>query len=380
MRRRVIGLALLGLAGSAAGLSAQEVPPSTGLVAYWTLNDPGNPAALETSGSAPQNDGTYAGTALPTTSPLVPQAFGLAHPPGNTASRVFTQATNGQRVQVPHASDLAPTGSFSVAVWVRPAGAQTENQGVVEKHGAGGGFFLRMSPTMVPRIAIANGSTTPELGAGAALAANVWSHLAATYDSGTQTLRLYVNGGAPVSSTGIAPPGANTAALHIGNDYGINRFAGNIDDVRLYNRPLGATEVAVLAGGLAAPVISSATPGPGLVDLAWGAVPNAMSYRVFQGPTASGPWTQVGTATGTTFTDTSVLNPNPYFYQVVAVSLIVSNPSASFGPVVPQSLIPRTNDHQEGFVDDNCACGSTIPGGPAPWAALALLLAFRRRR
>ena len=378
MRNWAMGL-VLGLAGST-GLSAQEVPPGTGLVAYWTLNDAGNPTAVETSGSPPQNDGTYSGTALPTTSALVPQAFGLAHPPGNTASRVFTQATSGQRVQVPDASDLSPTGSFSVTAWVRPAGAQTEHQGVVEKHSGGSGFFLRMSPTMVPRIAIANGSSTPELGAGAALTANAWSHLAATYDGGTQTLRLYVNGGAPAVATGIAPPAANTAALHIGNDYGVNRFAGNIDDVRLYSRPLSATEVTVLASGLATPVISSATPGPGMIDLAWGAVPNATSYRVFQGPTSTGPWTQVGTPTGTTFTDTTVLNPNPYFYQVVAVSVIVSNPSASFGPVVPQSLIPRTNDHEEGFVDDNCACGSTIPGGPAPWAVLGLLLAFRRRR
>src|SRR5688572_8608422 len=67
MRRWGIGLGLLGLAWSAS-LSAQEVPPSTGLVAYWTLNDAGDPTAVETSGSAPQNDGTYVGTSLPTTS------------------------------------------------------------------------------------------------------------------------------------------------------------------------------------------------------------------------------------------------------------------------------------------------------------------------
>jgi hypothetical protein len=382
MHRRILaGLLVL---GCAAGVGSQVAPPGTGLAGYWTLNDATDPVALETSGVVPANNGAYVGTALPTTSPLVPQAGGLAHPPGNTASRVFTQATNGQRVQVPHAAVITPTGSFTVAAWVRPAGAQPENMGIVEKHSGGpiSGFFLRMSPAMAPRICVGDGTASPELGTGTPLTANVWSHLAATYDAGTSTLRLYVNGGTPVSMGGVAAPAANTAALHIGADYGINRFSGNIDDVRLYDRRLLDAEVGVLVNGLAAPVISSLTPGPGTVDVGWAAVPNATSYRVFQGSSATGPWTLVGTPTANSFTDSSVVNPTQYWYQVVAVGLLESYPSAAQGPVVPQSLVPRTEGHEEGLFDDNCACGSTASGAiptAGLWLAAALFLARRRR-
>ena len=381
MQKRIgwLGLGLV-WAGMVVG---QAVPPSTGLVAYWTLNEPSGTTAADTAGSGTLNTGTYMGTTLPTTSASVPQPSGTAHPPGNTASRVFTQGTSGQRVEVAHAADITPTGSFSVAAWVNPAGAQTEHMGVVEKHSGGpvSGFFLRLNPTMTPRIAVGNGTAQPELGAAGPLTAGAWSHLAATYDAGTQTLRLYVNAGTPVSMTGVAPPAANTAALHIGADYGVNRFSGNIDDVRLYDRRLSDTEVAVLANGLATPVIGALVPGPGTVDVSWAAVPNATSYNVFQGPAANGPWTLVGSPTGTSFTDPTVTNPNQYFYQVVAVSLIESNPSTAMGPVVPQSLIPRTKDHEEGLQDGKCACGSTI-AGPFPWAGLlaVLPLLLRRRR
>lgn len=375
---------LLGLAW-AAGVAGQAVPSGTGLVAYWTLNDT-NSTALDTAGAAPTNDGTYMGTTLPTTSSTVPQAFGLAHPPGNTASRVFTQGTSGQRVEVPNAADLNLTGDFTLAAWVRPTGAQTNQMGILEKWadnpGGINGSFLRLSSTMVPRISTGNGTTQVGLDSGGGpLTANVWSHVAFSFEAGSGTMRLYVNGGAPSMQTGAPVPTANTSVLHIGVDYGANRFNGNIDDVRIYSRRLDTAEIGVLANGLATPVISSLTPGPGTVDVAWAAVPNATSYLINQGPTTNGPWTPAGTSTTTSFTDFSVTNPNQYFYQVIAVSLIQSNPSASLGPVVPQSLVPRTKDHEEGLFDDNCACGSSIVR-PLPLAALVLAvlpLLLRRR-
>jgi len=71
----------------------------------------------------------------------------------------------------------------------------------------------------------------------------VWTHVAATYD-GT-TLRLYVNGtqasskavsGAIVTTTGALRIGGNT----IWGEY----FSGLIDEVRVYERALTATEIA----------------------------------------------------------------------------------------------------------------------------------------
>ena len=71
---------------------------------------------------------------------------------------------------------------------------------------------------------------------------NAWTHLAATYD-GT-TLRLYVNG-VQVGSRAVS--GAlltSTGALRIGgNSIWGEFFQGRIDEVRVHNRALDATEI-----------------------------------------------------------------------------------------------------------------------------------------
>jgi fibronectin type 3 domain-containing protein len=68
-----------------------------------------------------------------------------------------------------------------------------------------------------------------------------------------------------------------------------------------------------------APATLTATAGTGNVALAWAAVAGASEYHIYRGTVSGGPYTQVGSATGTTFTDTSVLGTT-YFYVVRAAN------------------------------------------------------------
>jgi glucose/arabinose dehydrogenase len=77
---------------------------------------------------------------------------------------------------------------------------------------------------------------------GAQLPLNTWTHLATTYDGAS--LRLYVNSTqvASISVGGVIP--ASTGALRLGgNAVWGEWFQGQMDDVRLYNRALSATEI-----------------------------------------------------------------------------------------------------------------------------------------
>jgi hypothetical protein len=75
-----------------------------------------------------------------------------------------------------------------------------------------------------------------------------WHHLAATLGSGT--LRVYVDGTMHQTIGGLSPVYASDP-LFIGcdldNNVGTAKWSGQIDEVRLYNRALSASEIAALA-------------------------------------------------------------------------------------------------------------------------------------
>ncbi|WP_428939597.1 LamG-like jellyroll fold domain-containing protein [Fontivita pretiosa] len=110
---------------------------------------------------------------------------------------------------------------------------------------------------------------------GPTLSANVWTHLAGTYDG--VTLRLYINGAeaAALAVAGSIP--ASTGALRIGgNSIWGEFFQGIIDEVRIYNRALAPSEIQqdmnspVSQGGsdTTSPAITAVTPRNGAANVA----------------------------------------------------------------------------------------------------------------
>jgi hypothetical protein len=77
---------------------------------------------------------------------------------------------------------------------------------------------------------------------GAALAANVWTHLAATYDG--STVRLFINGVQVAATAFSGSIAGSTNPLRIGgNSIWGEYFQGMIDEVRIYNRSLTQAEI-----------------------------------------------------------------------------------------------------------------------------------------
>ncbi len=74
------------------------------------------------------------------------------------------------------------------------------------------------------------------------MTANIWSHLAATYDG--STVHIYVNGvqrGSASRTNGLA---ASAGVLRLGgNGVWAEWFVGRMDDVRIYDTALTATQI-----------------------------------------------------------------------------------------------------------------------------------------
>ena len=73
---------------------------------------------------------------------------------------------------------------------------------------------------------------------------NTWTHLAATFDGGS--LRFYVNGSLVRTVARSGAIQTSSSPLRIGgNTIWGEYFRGLIDEVRIYNRALSATEIQV---------------------------------------------------------------------------------------------------------------------------------------
>ena len=110
--------------------------------------------------------------------------------------------------------------------------------------------------------------------------------------------------------------------------------AGNVS---AQTAPAAATPVAP-AGDMQAPTVPGglvATPATGQVSLQWSAATDNVAvtgYRVYRATSAGGPFSQVGTPVGTSFTDTGRTNGTTYWYRVTAVDA-ANNESAQSGAV-----------------------------------------------
>ena len=147
---------------------------------------------------------------------------------------------SGARVTVSDSASLDLTTAMTLEAWVFPtAGGGWRD--VIYK-GPDDIYYLESSTASAPNPPGVGGTFASPLYGSSALPLNVWSHLAATYDG--QTLRLYVNGVQVASRVVLTPIETSTGALTIGGDalYG-QYFAGRIDEVRIYNTALSASQI-----------------------------------------------------------------------------------------------------------------------------------------
>jgi chitodextrinase len=312
---RLAALAALGtvlVAGAAPNLTPRGLAATGGLVAAYSFDAGSGSTAADVSGNG--NTGTIANAIWSTA--------------GHAGAALSFNGSNAW-VTVPDAPALDLTTGMTLEAWVKPtklgawrtalikeAPSQSElTYGLYASTDTGppsGNVLVGSPPDTFLR-----GTSTPAL--------NTWTHVSATYDG--STLRVYVNGVQQASRAVSGAISTSTGALRIGgNSVWGEYFSGLIDDVRVYNRALSASELQTdmntPVGGSPAPPPPADTQAPttptGLtvtgqttsgISLAWNASTDNVGvagYNVYNGgldgTTSSTSFTLGGLTCGTSYT------------------------------------------------------------------------------
>jgi hypothetical protein len=214
----------------------------TGPVVSWKFDENAGNSAADSSGEG--NAGT------------------LVNSPTRTAGEVGSAVhLNGANQYVVGARAAVNTStSFSVSAWARLAAKGGVNRTVVAQDGTHiSGFFLQYVNSgdtwaLVRRPNDGHPAGPPVMAKDTSpVTLDTWYHLLGVYDSGAQQIKLYVNG-ALKDTQSFSTPWNAAGALTVGrakwNGRDADFFPGRIDEVRVFQRALTATEARSLAAGL----------------------------------------------------------------------------------------------------------------------------------
>ena len=194
---------------------------TNGLVAYYPFNSNANDL------SGHNNNGIVVGATLTT------NRFG-------TPNSAYSFAGNGTTyISIPDSPSLDMTNSVTVTAWIRTTGGGSFAPRIVSKRV----YQLDLSDTTSsPQVLFALDGLTRAISSPVSLGQNNWLFVAGTYDG--SALRVYTNGASAGQVSLPGSIGVNTEPVGIGenlDDYS-DFVNGQIDDVRIYNRALSASE------------------------------------------------------------------------------------------------------------------------------------------
>jgi hypothetical protein len=220
-------------------------PPAGGLVLALGFDEPSGSTALDTSG------GNQNGTIL-----------GAQRVAGRIGGALAFDGVNDW-VTVPDSAALDLTTALTVEAWVKPDALNGWDTVLMKERGADDfayGLYANdgapfAGGTAAPSGVVRAGGAHQTVLGRSPLTVGVWQHVAGTYDGTTQ--RLFINGVEVGSRPQAGLAAVSAGVLRIGGNasFAGEFFQGAIDDVRIYNRALSATEIG-------ADVATAGTPPP----------------------------------------------------------------------------------------------------------------------
>jgi len=155
-------------------------------------------------------------------------------------------------VEIPHNNDFDLSQGFTICGWfkMRPQDKQDYRTIVaksISPSNRNWWICVRQNGTIWWKASY--GGTELSINPNGNVANNNWHHFAAVYDGDADIARLYVDGSLPSGGTVPGVPDIDTQvqSIQIGSEHNTRYFKGEIDDIRIYNWPLSAADIAALA-------------------------------------------------------------------------------------------------------------------------------------
>jgi serine/threonine protein kinase len=150
-------------------------------------------------------------------------------------------------IEIPDQPSFHFTNQMTVAAWVKPLRV-SDLQTIVNKWYAMDSYMLLIeNGNFVFTVAIPGGQSGTSIKVSAKVTPDVWTqwtHIAGVYDG--QMLLLYINGQLVASTAASGRLQDSDRPISIGNHPSWNAFKGSIDEIRLYNVALNASQVSQL--------------------------------------------------------------------------------------------------------------------------------------
>lgn len=250
----------------------------------------------------------------------------------NTGSFNLDGATG--MVTVPDAPALRIVGDFTVSLWKRKTALAKDYTRLVGKgNGAQRNFGIWEAPEGDGRILFQmygpGGGSVIDLWSNVQTPINTWTHILCTVS--VNAVAMYINGQPAGNGLRTGEPGISADPLTFGFAGYHAYWAGQLDDIRIYNRALSMSEVAYLAAGHGPPVaptqLASTAATPQFVSVKWTATTTpppagtATYYVLKRSATQGKDYAPVASMLpGTTCIDPTVEPGKTYYYVVTALN------------------------------------------------------------
>jgi hypothetical protein len=206
------------------------------MLGYWKLDETAGTIAADSSGNA--NHGTVFGSAV-----WRPAGGWLA------GALDFDGRNDYIKVEKPKGFNFAPN-SFSISAWIYPRETRGKWHAIMEYNrealnGNRFGLWLDVEGRLHFRVG-QNTWQSPD-----SLVANQWYHVAATFNSASHAMILYIDGEPVATATyqkGFTTPTQSTLIIGARGSVDDEFFYGLLDDVRVVRGALTADDILTLAG------------------------------------------------------------------------------------------------------------------------------------